>query len=374
MRYTESMQAFSKHRGFFDFFPPPRFLSMSAAGIDISDTSIKFFELPSASNGGKAGRFGEESIPEGFITGGLIQNKTAVQNSISGFQKKYNLSFVRVAYPEKKSYLVELSLPLQSSQSLRAAVEAQFEEWVPLKREEVIFDFDVVAVLEKEKIVRVQISAVSKELARSYEMVFKNAGLTPIAFETESQALARAIVPKDESKTVLLVDIGKKETTFAIVRNGFARFTASLDIGGETLTRALSDARALPFAKAEETKRAYGVLPSLQNKEVAEIILKQFKPVEEKIREYMSYEEGARAPYGKKISVERVIMCGGGSNIPGLTEHLSAALALPVTLANPWANILSFDECIPDMSFGESLRYGTAMGLVMPQSGIRYRE
>ncbi|TSC69153.1 MAG: type IV pilus assembly protein PilM [Parcubacteria group bacterium Gr01-1014_70] len=368
------MQALSKHRGFFDFFPPPQFLSMLAVGVDLSDESIKFFELPSVSNDGKTGRFGEENIPSGAIIGGLIQNMAVVEKIISGFQKKYNLSFVRVACPEKKSYLLELSFPLQSSQALRAAVESQFEEWVPMKREEVIFDFDVVAVSEKEKLVRVQISAVSKELARSYEMVFKNAGLTPIAFETESQALARAVVPKDESKTALIVDIGKKETTFAIVCNGFARFTSSLDIGGETLTHALSGSLARSFAKAEEVKHAYGVLPSLQNKETAEVILKHLKPIEEKMREYISYEKDGFSSDSKKMPIECIVMCGGGSNIHGLTEYFSGELMVPVALANPWANIVSFDECIPDMTFDESLRYGTAMGLAMPQPNIRYGE
>lgn len=368
------MQALSKHRHFFDFFPPPQFLSMSSVGIDLSDESIKFFELPGISNSGKAGRFGEESIPNGAITSGLIQNVAVVEKIISEFRKKHNLSFVRVACPEKKSYLLELSLPLHPFEDLHAAVESQFEEWVPMKREEVIFDFDVVTVLEKEKLVRVQISAVSKELARGYEMVFKNAGLTPIAFEIESQALARAIVPKDESKTVLVVDIGKKETTLAIVRSGFAWLTSSLDTGGETLTRALSDRLALSFAKAEEAKRAHGVLPSLQNKEVAEVILKQFKPIEEKIREYISYEEDATSSQGKKIPIERVVMCGGGSNISGLTEYLSGALLVPVALANPWANIVSFDEYIPSMPFGESLRYATAMGLALPRASIVYDE
>src|SRR3989338_1077219 len=116
------MHGYSKHRGFFDFFPPPQFLNMSAVGIDLSDESIKFFELPSISNGRKTGRFGEENIPSGAITGGLIKNRAVVEKIISVFQKKYNLSFVRVACPEKKSYILELSLPLQSPEALRAAI------------------------------------------------------------------------------------------------------------------------------------------------------------------------------------------------------------------------------------------------------------
>lgn len=368
------MQIFPKRRGFFDFFPPPQFLSMPSVGIDLSDESIKFFELSGVPNGRVAERFGEENIPSGAILDGSIQDTVAVGKVISAFQKKHDLSFARIACPEKKSYILELSLPLASREALRATVESRFEEYVPLKREESIFDFDVVGVSEKQKTVRVQISAVSMALAEAYETVFRNAGITPIAFEVESQALVRAVVPEGEPKAVLVVDIGKKETTFAIARRGSVWFTASLDVGGETLTRGLSEALRIPFATAEEIKRTQGVLPQPQNKETAEAILRYFQPIEEKMRQYISYKEDTPFLEEKETPIGRILLCGGGSNIPSLAEYLSVALPVQVALANPWGNIVSFDEHIPTMSFGESLRYATAMGLVLPRASVIYEE
>lgn len=368
------MQALSKHRGFFDFFPPPQFLSMPWVGIDLSDESVKFIELVMTPDGARVGRFGEEKIPDGAISGGIIQNAVPVEKALSTLQKKHKLSFARIGCPEKEAYLLELSLPLAPLEVLRERVESRFEEYVPMKREESIFDLDVVGISEKQAIARVQVSAVSRVVAQTYETVFKNAGIIPVAFEVESQALARAVVPASEDRAVLVVDIGEKGTTFAIVRKGSVWFTSSFDVGGETLTQALRDALALSFSEAKRVKRAYGVLPSSQHADIAKTILESFQPIEEKIRQHVSYQGGTPSGQNQKVPVGQVLMCGGGSSVAGLAEYLSQTLSIPVALANPWTNIISFDEYIPSIPFDESLRYATAIGLAMPAAKTVYGE
>ena len=371
MLYNEWMQSFSKHRSFFDFFPPPKFLSMDPAGVVISDDSIKCIELVHTPKGVHIGQFGEESLPNGAISHGIIQNATAVEKALVAIQRKYKFSFVRAAFPERDAYLLELTLPFASRKSLREAIELQFEECVPMKRDESIFDFDVVGISEKQSIVRVQISTVSQAVAQTYESVFKNAGMFPVAFEAETQALARAVIEKDASGTALLVDIGKRETVFAVVRNGSVLFTSSIEIGGGAITQALSETLSIPLEKAEHDKCLYGVLPSLLHRKIAEVILEHVKPIEEKMRQHISYQETLE---DKKIPVERVVICGGGSNLPGLSEYLEQALGLPVVRANPWVNSLSFDEYIPELPLGESLRYASAIGLAMSSINTSYRD
>lgn len=357
------MQALSKHRGFFDFFPPPKFLSMPSAGVAVSDNSVRCIELVPTPRGMRIGRFGEEIIPRGAIANGVIQNTAAVEKALSALQTKHNLSFVRASFPEKEAYLLERSLPLAPMEALRETIESQFEEYMPMRRAESVFDYDVVDFSEKQGTVRVQVSAASRAFARTYESVFRNAGMSPLAFEAEVQALARAVVQSDAPGTVLVVDIGKRGTIFAIVHDGSVRFTSSFEFGGETITQALCEALSLSAAKAEQIKCLYGVAPSSSHKEIAEEILKQLKPVEEKMRQHLLYEETLQ---NKKMPVERVIMSGGGSSLPGFAEYLEQSLGIPVMLANPWVNIISFDEYIPNLPLGEALRYASAIGLAMP--------
>ena len=68
----------------------------------------------------------------------------------------------------------------------------------------------------------------------------------------------------------------------------------------------------------------------------------------------------------QRPTIERILMCGGDANIPGLLEYLSSGLDTPIAFANPWINILpSFDKEIPPMTFNNSLRYATALGLAL---------
>ncbi|MBI2045920.1 MAG: pilus assembly protein PilM [Parcubacteria group bacterium] len=360
------MQGLSEHRSFFDFFPPPKFLSMPSVGVDLSDGSVKFVELLAVPGGVAVGRFGEENIPRGAISDGVIQNAAVVERALATLQKTHGLSFARVACPEKETYLLELSLPVAPLASLRETIASQFEELVPMKRDESVFDIEVVGVSEEKKEVRVQVSAVSRALANLYEKVFKKAGVIPLALEAESRALARAVVPKGENDAFLIVDIGKLETTIAVTKKGSVPFSVSFDGGGETITKALSDILSLPFEKAERAKRLYGLLPNPGHGEVAEAVVKSFQPIEEKIRQYILHYGNKTSSNGAEMPVRRIYMCGGGSNIPGLAEHLSEVLLIPAILANPWVNTISFDEYIPSVSFDEALRYATAIGLAMP--------
>jgi len=59
---------------FYKAFPPPKFLSMPAVGVDISDSSIHFVELKSGKNGLVVSDFGEKEIATGVIEGGEIKN------------------------------------------------------------------------------------------------------------------------------------------------------------------------------------------------------------------------------------------------------------------------------------------------------------
>jgi len=63
--------------------------------------------------------------------------------------------------------------------------------------------------------------------------------------------------------------------------------------------------------------------------------------------------------------IEKIILCGGDSNLIGLPEYLSDTLNLPVKLANPWINIVSSENYIPEIDFRESLMYATAIGLAL---------
>ena len=60
------------------------------------------------------------------------------------------------------------------------------------------------------------------------------------------------------------------------------------------------------------------------------------------------------------------MLCGGGANLKGFSGFLSSQLEIPVEIGNPWINILPKDrKNKSQLSFEESLRYATALGLAL---------
>ena len=63
--------------------------------------------------------------------------------------------------------------------------------------------------------------------------------------------------------------------------------------------------------------------------------------------------------------IERIIICGedfGDDIVPFLSAHNPT----PVTLGNVWSNTFSVDLELPEISFSDSLKYASAVGLALP--------
>ena len=92
--------------------------------------------------------------------------------------------------------------------------------------------------------------------------------------------------------------------------------------------------------------------------------------LKDEIERHFRYWNNRTDKKGKKVpQIEKVILCGGSSNVVGLREYLSGSLKARAERANVWQNAFSFDDVIPDIVFSQSLGYATAIGLAL-RSGI----
>ena len=67
----------------------------------------------------------------------------------------------------------------------------------------------------------------------------------------------------------------------------------------------------------------------------------------------------------KKNDIEKIILCGGESNMAGLTDFFSQELKKPVELGNTWVNVTTFKNYVPEIARNISLTYATAVGLAL---------
>ncbi len=371
------------------------FLSLKpdAFGLDISDLSLKIVKLKKRGRFYKLASFGEEKIKPGIIKGGEIKDeeklaeviKTAVKK-VKG--EKLQTKYIVASLPEEKSFLQIIQMPKMVEDDLKSAVIYEAENHIPIPIDQVYLDSQIVLpVSDRSGRFNVLLAALPKKTVDPYLSSFKKAGLQPKILETESLSIARTLI-KDEiaASPVLMIDLGETRTSFIIFAGHSLRFTSSIPVSSLIFNEIISKNLGVNLAEAERLKMRYGLEERLALKiknEKTEVKKEQGKIFEalvpalvdliQQIKRHLEYYQShadseGLSSNGKKVT--KILLCGGGANLKGLSELLTLELKILVEIANPWVNILSEDqEETSELPFEKSLGYATALGLAL--RGIR---
>ena len=370
-------------------------LKPEAFGLDISDLSLKIISLKKRGKFLNLDSFGEAKIEPGIIKEGEIKNEEALAKIIKEAILKLKRGKIKTRYvvaslPEEKAFLQVIQLPTMKEEELKKAVIFEAENYIPLPIDEVYLDFQVVKpVYNHLDHIDILIAALPKKTVDPYLNSIKKAGLQLKSFEIESQAISRAMVKNELSPfPILLIDFGATRTSFIIFSGYSLRFTASIPVSSQKFTEAISKTLKIDLAEAEKLKIKYGIEEKLKIKfknekseiekeksDIFEALIPSFTDLAEQIKRYISYyrdhaQHEHLAPNGKNIS--KILLCGGGANLKGLTEFLTAELKIPTEMGNPWINILPEKlREVPELPYDESLGYTAALGLAL--RGIKER-
>lgn len=342
-------------------FPTPSFLSMNSFAIDISDQSIKYGEIVPTSSGLQMGRFGKEIIPSGIVVSGIIQKPDELVKILKKLKDKEKMHFIRVALPEEQMYLFTLSLPKANDKELRNMILLQIEEHIPLKATEVVFDYEVVN--ETDQNFTIEVVSMAANTMDEYLSIFERAGLVPVSFELEAQAIARAVVPMSDHSPVLIVDFGDSRTGISISDAGRVILTTTIAFGGLDLTKMIAKNFSLSFEEAQRMKHEYGLSKVAEAQNIFPAILNGISVLRDELSKQCTYWETHSDDKNNKIT--KIILCGGDSNLAGLSDYLELSMKMKVENANVWINMFNTKENVPDMSFEESLSYTTVIGLAL---------
>jgi len=352
---------------FFRFFPPPHFLEMPAVGIDISDRTIRFAELKRGVGGFTLGTFGEVFIPPGIVVGGEVRKPDEVRKVLSELGKKHGFSFVRISLPEEKGYSLKIQIPKVKHKEIYESLELQLEEYVPLSIHEAIFDYRVVTCGAKneDEVYNVGLSVMPQSIIQSYVNLFQGTELIPLSFEVEAHAIARAIIRKKDCGTLLILDIGATRTGLAVQSKGVITFTSTINVGGHSLTESAARALNLSFEEAQLRKEQQGLLVGKEDK-LYQALIEHLSVLRDEINKHYTYIHSQENIIGKGgVGIEKIVICGGEANVPGLANYLATTFKVDIEIANPWININSLKHYIPELSSNHALRYATALGLAL---------
>lgn len=355
-------------------FPVPARVSMPSIGLDISDRSIKFVELLPARGRFSVGRYATKEIPEGIIMGGAVQKRDELVTVLRSLAEEYKLSFVRASLPEEPGYIFTTTVPAASPEEIRSLLAFKLEEHVPIAPSEAIIDFDEIAECGTEDVhapaghKHVAVSVYPNTTASEYAALLRDAGLTPVSLEVEAQGLARAVVPASETCGCMIVDIGAVRSGIVVVGGGAVRFTTTVEIGGSSITNAITT--AFPKASPQEVLDIQNTegLRHQADESVRMACEHLAQTLSSEIERYYVYWQTRKDAQGSGLpihAIKRIYLSGGYANVAGLPEYIERTTRVQTRRADVWVNALDVNTTIPPISYEDSLGYAPAIGLAL---------
>ncbi len=350
-------------------------LEKDVFGLDISDRSLKLVSLKKKKNSFVLDSFNHMEIEPGIIEEGVIKNEDALAKIIRALckntkGKRIKTKYVAVSLPEEKSFLQVIQMPKMEAADLVSAVPYEAENYIPLPMSEVYLDFQrIIPTKDHLDHLDVLIVATPKKIVNSYVSCLKKAGLIPVIFEVESQAIARALIKNDVSeRPIALLDFGKTSTDFIVFAGRSIQFTCSLPISSQQLTQALATALQIDLDKAEKIKVKCDVSnPKKDQKsgKILEALNPIFEELTQQIKKYINFyqDHASHEHLSSNYKIEKLLLCGGGVNLKGFPKLLSEKLGISAELGDFWTNLSSKKPT--DAMYKDSLSFTTALGLAL---------
>lgn len=335
-------------------------------GLDISDFSVKVFQLEKNGDIDRILSYNSKDIKAEYIENGKIINKEKVSEIIkeaikTSGPKRINTNKVVCSIPESKVFLRTISIPEIDQEEAGEAIKWEIEASIPLSVEQVYFDWKFLDKKNgKQNVLTV---AVAKEFVDNLVDVLEYSGLSVHGFEMESIAVARSLIKKDSQKkdSCLIVDIGGEKTSFIIAEGSSPCFTSSIPFSSSIITETISSSLGVSRKEAEKIKISEGIGNLSDGNSVFNAIESLLENLAVEIEKTIDFYQNMSKD---KEDIKKIIITGGGANLGGLIPYFTTRLSREVSFGSPWEN-LNFGKNLPIINKVDSVRFATVIGLAM---------
>jgi type IV pilus assembly protein PilM len=307
-------------------------MAQRIVGLDIGSTAVRAVEL-TVSEGQLPilEAYGQVGLPPGAVDNGEIQDRAVVTAAIQRLWREGGFTGhqVNVGVAGLRAITRELDMPVLPPSELDNAVRYQADDVVPFPLERTELSSKVIAQYtdaEGAPTLRVLVAAAHRDLIDAVLAAVEGAGLEPVGIDLNTAALVRAL--HDPSYTAgpeAIISVGAGLTMVVVHEQGTLQFVRTIDMGGETMTKAMAAALDVPMADAEVMKRRLEVDNMIDDRARAACERAVDELVEE-IRNSLRFFGSLPG----RTPATRVLITGGGALSMGLGLKLEEALDVPV--------------------------------------------
>jgi type IV pilus assembly protein PilM len=348
-------------------------MAKGIVGLDIGRDTLRAVEIENADKAKPTVvRIAHVPIPDGAVRSGEVREINTVVAAIrklwstGGFKSKD----VVLGIGNQRVIARDLTVPKMSYVQIRESLPFQVQEMLPVPVGDALLDFYPVSegTGDNGDVVNGLLVAAIKDSIMGNVNAVRQAGLSPVQVDLIPFALSRALVRGPIGRgTVAIIDIGGSTTNVVVSTAGVPQFVRMIPVGGEDLTKALSNKLELSPQQADVAKRTRGFssapVSSEAERRVAEVIHETTTELLNSLRNTINYFTNTR----QNDPVQAILLTGGGSKLRGLSQALGEATRIQVISVDPFDSIdvaRTLRKKAPEEFEGMAVALGLAVGSV----------
>ena len=270
----------------------------------------------------------------------ISQTRVAIADLVQ--RLKVSKTKVRYSIAGQAVFTRFVKLPPLQEDNIDQLVTFEAQQHVPFPLAEVVWDYELIEGAEEKEVVIVAIKGDSLD---EINAAVNDGGLATSEVDVAPMAIYNAFRAAygNPEEPILLIDIGAKTSNLLYIE-GRRFFTRSVAIGGTAVTAAIAKEYGISFLEAEHQKVSNGLVAlggghtEQMDESVAALAmvirnaLTRLPAEIARTTNYYRSQHGGSAP-------RRVLLAGGGANLPYTLEFFQEKLNLPVEYFNPVSSL-----------------------------------
>ncbi|HJR08532.1 MAG TPA: type IV pilus assembly protein PilM [Pyrinomonadaceae bacterium] len=309
-------------------------------GLDIGSSSVKAVELQGKPGNLTLVNLGQESLQPDTVVDGQIMELNSVSQTISNIFGSHQIKTDRVAAGVSGSSVIvkNIVVPPMSKEELEESIDWHAEEHIPFDIADVSLDYQVVG--SSADSLHVLMAACKRDFVANIKQAIQLAGKLPAIIDVDAFALQNCYevnYQPSPDQSVALLNIGASTMNINILHGVRSVFTRDVSVGGNQYTALLQKELGLTFEQAESVKRGALVPGEAEPRNLSDVL--------ETVSDILALEIQKTFDFYRATSddgegtVQKILVSGGGSKLPGLTDFLANRFGIPVEAFNPFRQI-----------------------------------
>lgn len=307
-------------------------------GLDIGTTGIRLVELHGTGATKTLVKYAYVPVDAKLAQSDSSADQQKLAEIIRNLVAEARLSTknVAVGLPNSRVFTTVVDMDRLPTNELGKALLYQADSLIPTPPAESKLDWALLGDSPKDKTkVEVLLSSVPNKFIEQRLDMVESVGLNIIAFEPDSLALARALIPAGTSAPQLVIDMGNLSTDLVVTLGDAPRLTRSIPTGVEAIVRSAQQNLGIDDKQAQQFVLKFGVSKDKLEGQVYQAIIGTVDLLVSEVDKSIKFFQ-TRYP---DTPLERIIVTGGASTIPEFPLYLANKFGVNVEIGNAWRNV-----------------------------------